>query len=56
LARALSDHQLTIAAALATPEDVKATNRGFSGSPQLAAEWATNAALGLVWRYLQEKG
>jgi len=56
LAGALSDHQLTIAAALATPEDVKATSRGFSGSPQLAAEWATNAALGLVWRYLQEKG
>jgi nicotinamide-nucleotide amidase len=53
-AGALSDHQLTIAAALATPEGVKATSRGFSGAPRLAAEWAANAALGLVWRYLQE--
>jgi len=55
VAGALSDHQLTIAAALATPEGVKATSRGFSGSPRLGAEWAANAALGLAWRYLQEK-
>lgn len=51
----ISDRQLTIAAALATPEGVKTTGRGFGGSPRLGAEWAANAALGLVWRYLQEK-
>ncbi len=53
-AGAIGDHQLTIGAALATPEGVEATNRGFSGSPRLAAEWAANAALGLVWKYLRE--
>jgi nicotinamide-nucleotide amidase len=55
VAGALSDHQLTLAAALATPDGVQATSRGFSGPPRLAAEWAANAALGLVWRYLQEQ-
>jgi nicotinamide-nucleotide amidase len=48
------DHKLAIEVALATPDDVKTTGRGFSGSPRLGAEWAANAALGLVWRYLQE--
>jgi molybdopterin-biosynthesis enzyme MoeA-like protein len=48
------DHQLAIEVALATPDGVKTTGRGFSGSPRLGAEWAANAALGLVWRYLIE--
>jgi len=50
----LGDHKLNIEVAFATPEDVKTAGRGFSGSPKLGAEWATNSALGLVWRYLQE--
>jgi hypothetical protein len=49
-----SDHKLFIAVALATPQGVKTTSRGFSGHPRLGAEWAANSALGLVWRYLQE--
>jgi nicotinamide-nucleotide amidase len=53
-ASAGGDHQLSLAAALATPEGVKTTGRSFSGHPRLAAEWAVNAALGLLWRYLQE--
>ena len=48
------DRKLYLEVALATPEGVKTSSRGFSGSPKLGAEWAANAALGLVWRYLQE--
>ena len=48
------DRKLYLEVALATPEGVKTTSRGFSGSPKLGAEWAANAVLGLVWRYLQE--
>jgi len=48
------DRKLYLEVALATPEGVKTANRGFSGAPRLGAEWAANAALGLVWRYLQE--
>jgi len=50
----LGDHKLNLEVALATPEGVKTTGRAFSGSPRLGAEWATNSALGLVWRFLQE--
>jgi competence/damage-inducible protein CinA-like protein len=53
-AGASGDRKLYLEAALATPDGVKTTSRGFSGSPRLGAEWATNAALGLVWRHLQE--
>jgi len=48
------DRKLYLEVALATPEGVKMTSRGFSGSSKLGAEWAANAALGVVWRYLQE--
>jgi hypothetical protein len=47
------DRELYLEVALATPEGVKTSSRGFSGSPKLGAEWTANAALGLVWRYLQ---
>ena len=48
------DRKLYLEVALATPEGVKTSSRGFSGSPKLGAEWTANAALGLVSRYLQE--
>lgn len=48
------DRKLYLEVALATPEGVKTSSRGFSGSPKLGAEWAANAALDLVWRYLRE--
>ncbi len=48
------DHKLNIEVALATPDDAKTIGRGFSGALRLGAEWAANAALGLVWRYLIE--
>jgi nicotinamide-nucleotide amidase len=48
------DRKLYLEVALATPEGIKTSSRGFSGSPKLGAEWAANAALGLAWRYLQE--
>jgi competence/damage-inducible protein CinA-like protein len=51
---ASDERKLYIEVALATPEGVKTTSRGFSGAPKLGAEWAANSALGLVWRYLQE--
>jgi competence/damage-inducible protein CinA-like protein len=51
----IGDHQLTISTALATPEGVRTSDRDFRGSPRLGAEWAVNAALGLVWKYLQEE-
>jgi nicotinamide-nucleotide amidase len=48
------DRKLYLEVALAAPQGVRTSSRGFSGSPKLGAEWTTNAALGLVWRYLQE--
>ena len=48
------DRKLYLEVALATLVGVKTSSRGFSGSPKLGAEWTANAALGLVWRYLQE--
>ena len=53
-AESSSDQKLYLEVALATPEGVKTSSRGFGGSPRLGAEWAANAALGLVWKYLQE--
>jgi hypothetical protein len=53
-AESSSDRKLYLEVALATPEGVKTSSRGFGGSPRLGAEWAANAALGLVWKYLQE--
>jgi nicotinamide-nucleotide amidase len=53
-ASAVGDHKLDIAVALATPKGAQTAGRAFSGAPRLAAEWATNSALGLVWKYLQE--
>jgi len=53
-AETIGDHRLAISTALATPEGVQTSGRDLRGSPRLGAEWAVNAALGLVWRYLQE--
>jgi len=53
-AESSGDRKLYLQVALATPEGVKTSSRGFNGSPRLGAEWAANAALGLVWKYLQE--
>ncbi|NTU62222.1 MAG: hypothetical protein HGB05_02190 [Chloroflexi bacterium] len=33
-----------------TPDDVKTVERGFGGHTALAGQWASTAALGLVWR------
>jgi hypothetical protein len=39
--------------ALATPADVKTVERGFGGHAALAGQWASTAALGLLWRWLK---
>jgi len=44
--------QVTIA--LATPEGSRRLERGHRGPLPHAAEWAANAAMGLLWRWLQE--
>ncbi len=41
---------LKLMIALATGAEVKTIERGFGGHPALAGQWATTAALGLVWR------
>ena len=40
--------------ALATPDDVKTVERGFGGHTALAGQWASTAALGLVWRSVKD--
>lgn len=44
--------QITVA--LATPEGSRSLQRGHRGPLPHAAEWAANAAMGLLWRWLQE--
>ncbi len=44
--------QITIA--LATPEGSRHLQRGHRGPLAHAAEWAANAAMGLLWRWLRE--
>ncbi len=41
---------LKLMIALVAPDDVKTTERGFGGHTALAGQWASTAALGLVWR------
>ena len=40
--------------ALATPDDVKTSERGFGGHSALAGQWAFTAALGMVWRGMRD--
>ena len=44
--------QITVA--MATPEGSRSLQRGHRGPLPHAAEWAANAAMGLLWRWLQE--
>ncbi|WP_376793328.1 competence/damage-inducible protein A [Thermoflexus sp.] len=44
--------QITVA--MATPEGSRGLQRGHRGPLPHAAEWAANAAMGLLWRWLQE--
>ncbi|MCS7251215.1 MAG: molybdopterin-binding protein [Anaerolineae bacterium] len=43
-----------ITVAIATPKSSQSLQRGHRGPLPYAAEWAANAAIGLVWRWLQE--
>jgi nicotinamide-nucleotide amidase len=47
---------LKLMLALATSDDVKTVERGFGGHTALAGQWASNAALGLVWRRMRDEG
>ncbi len=42
---------LKLMIALVTPDGVKTVERGFGGHTALAGQWASTAALGLVWRW-----
>ena len=42
---------LKLMIALATPAEVKTIERGYGGHQALAGQWASTAALGLVWRW-----
>jgi molybdopterin-biosynthesis enzyme MoeA-like protein len=44
---------LKLMIALVTSDDVKTVERGFGGHTALAGQWASTAALGLVWRNLK---
>ncbi len=46
---------LKLMIALATPDDVQTVERGFGGHTALAGQWASTAALGLVWRWAKSK-
>jgi len=47
---ALEARGLKLMIALVTSNDVKTNERGFGGHTALAGQWASTAALGLVWR------
>jgi hypothetical protein len=47
---------LKLMIALVTPDDVKTVERGFGGHTALAGQWASTAALGLVWRKVKDEG
>ena len=49
-------HGLKLMIALVTSNDVKTIERGFGGHPALAGQWASTAALGLVWRKVRDEG
>jgi nicotinamide-nucleotide amidase len=46
---------LKLMLALATSDDVKTNERGFGGHTALAGQWASNAALGMVWRRMKDE-
>jgi competence/damage-inducible protein CinA-like protein len=46
---------LKLMIALVTPDDVKTVERGFGGHTALAGQWASTAALGLVWRKVKSE-
>ncbi len=46
---------LKLMIALVTPDDAKTVERGFGGHTALAGQWASTAALGLVWRWAKSK-
>ena len=47
---------LKLMIALVTSDDVKTVERGFGGHAALAGQWASTAALGLVWRRMKDAG
>jgi len=47
---------LKLMIALVTPDGVKTVERGFGGHTALAGQWASTAALGLVWRMMKDEG
>ena len=47
---------LKLMLALATSDDVKTVERGFGGHAALAGQWASTAALGLVWKRMRDEG
>jgi nicotinamide-nucleotide amidase len=51
--RAPDDQSLKLVAALTGLERLATIERGFGGPAALAAQWASTAALGLVWRQLK---
>jgi competence/damage-inducible protein CinA-like protein len=46
---------LQLFAALVSDDEVETLQRGFGGHTGLAAQWASNAALGLVWKVLKKR-
>ncbi len=46
---------LQLIAALVSENEVQELQRGFGGHAGLGAQWASNAALGLVWKYLKAR-
>jgi len=53
---ALEQRGLKLMIALVTPDDVKTNERGFGGHAALAGQWASTAALGLVWKRMRDEG
>ncbi len=53
---AIDQRGLKLMIALATADDVKTSERGFGGHAALAGQWASTAALGLVWRRVKGEG
>jgi nicotinamide-nucleotide amidase len=51
---AIDQRGLKLMIALVTPDDVKTVERGFGGHAALAGQWASTAALGLVWRNVKD--
>ncbi len=47
---------LKLMIALATADGVKTSERGFGGHSALAGQWASTAALGMVWRRMRDEG